>query len=141
MFFTALLVSTSYASLLILGYLGTAVFAAAFCGPFWVHVVGRFLPQIVAFTAVILFNLVLFYMPSNSLRSGNKEVSLPGWWLFYYSLLTAVNMVLGVFLAVTRIALLLLLSLLDISRVDRSLFPYWRSLDSGYQGFYGMVLL
>lgn len=85
--------------------------------------------------------MVLFTLASTSLHKGNMEVSRPGWWLFYYSLLTSVNMVLGILLAVTRITLQLLLSILDISRVDRSLFPYWRSLDSGYTGFYGMVLM
>lgn len=50
-------------------------------------------------------------------------------------------MVLGLLLAAVRIGLLLLLSLLDISRVDRSMLPYLKHLDKGYTGFYGMLVL
>ena len=50
-------------------------------------------------------------------------------------------MVLGAFLAVIRIVQLVLLSILDISRVDRSIFPYMKVYDNGYTAFYGQVLL
>lgn len=42
--FTSVQVSTSYVSLLILGYVGTAIFSVGFCGYFWEHVVGRVVP-------------------------------------------------------------------------------------------------
>lgn len=63
-----------------------------------------------------------------------------GCYLFLFWLLTSVNMVLGILLAAIRLALSLLLSVLDISRMDRSMLPYLRQFDKGYMGFYGMVL-
>ena len=50
-------------------------------------------------------------------------------------------MVLGMLLAFVRLFLVLLASVLDVSRVDRSTLPFLRWMDKGYLGFYGMVLL
>lgn len=50
-------------------------------------------------------------------------------------------MVVGLFLSVVRIVLLVVLSIFDIARVDRSMFPYLRTRDTGYMGFYGQLLL
>ena len=91
--------------------------------------------------ALIGANFVLFMFATLTVRRGNKEITKPGWWLFFFYVLTSVNMVLGALLAGLRISLLLLLTILDISRVDRSLLPYLRWLDAGYTGFYGMLLL
>ena len=33
------------------------------------------------------------------------------------------------------------MALADIARVDRSMLPYFKYLDKGYMGFYGMMLL
>ena len=137
----AVQISTSYLSLRIIGYLGTVLLTAFFCRYFWTQVVSHFLGYIVAYTIVLCINLAMWAASGTTLRRNNKEVARPGWWLFVQTVLTAHNMVVGVLLAVFRIALLLVLSILDISRVDRSMLPYWRSLDNGYVGFYGMLLL
>ena len=139
--FSALQISTSFVSLLILGYIGTAVFTMLLCGYFWTHIVRRIVPQIVTFVSIVSLHIFLFDMAATTLRRGKKEVAKPGWWLFYYTLLTSLTMVLGIFLAGIRLILLMLLSILDLSRVDRSLLPYFKRLDKGYMGFYGMLVL
>ena len=139
--FAAVQISTSYLSLIIIGYLGTILLTALFCPYFWSAVVYPALGRISAFLIVIGLNVAMGLLSGLTLRRNNKEVAKPGWWLFCYSILTAYNMVLGLLLAVVRIVLLLVLSILDISRVDRSMLPYLRFLDKGYMGFYGMLLL
>lgn len=100
-----------------------------------------FRTSLLSLVALVFANMVLYMLATITVRPGNKEVKKPGWWLFFFYVLTAINMVLGYLLAGARIALLLIMSILDISRVDRSLLPYLRWADGGYTGFYGMLLL
>ena len=139
--FAALQISTSQLSLIILGYLGTAGFTAMFCSYFWTAIMTRARTNVLSLLALIVANAVLYMFATATVRRGNKEVMAPGWFIFFFYVLTAINMVLGYLLAGLRIALLLIMSILDISRVDRSLLPYLRWLDAGYTGFYGMLLL
>lgn len=139
--YAAVQVSTSFLSLHILGYVGTVVFTALLCKYFWTIFVARLLPAIASITVVIAIQIVLDWLARRTTRRGSQEVKMPGWWLFFYSMITSVNLVIGFLLVVIRIALLLVISVLDISRVDRSIFPYWQDKDKGYMGFYGMILL
>lgn len=58
--FAALQVSTAYLCLVVLGYLGTALFSALLCGYFWTDVVPRVRTQLGTFAVVILANFLMF---------------------------------------------------------------------------------
>lgn len=68
--FAAIQVSTSFLSLLILGYLGTALLTALFCRHFWTKVVFRYLNKIATFVAVILIDLTLGKLAGLTTRRG-----------------------------------------------------------------------
>ena len=139
--FSALQISTAYLSLILLSYIGTAILSTVFCGYFWTHVVHRQGAVLALLAAGTVWGKAVDYLTSFTMARNSKFVRRPGWWLFLYTSQSAVAMVTGLMFALFRIVLLLLVSLVDVARVDRSLLPHFRWLDAGYKGFYGMVLL
>ena len=76
--FAALQASTAYLSLLVIGYLGSALLSALFCGYFWTQVVPRIKYQLITFAVVMCTNVLAFWLATFTVRQGNKEVTRPG---------------------------------------------------------------
>ena len=61
--------------------------------------------------------------------------------MLLYAIMGTINSIIGVLLAVTRIILLLIFSVLEIQRLDRSIFANYQMFDGGYMAFYGIILM
>jgi len=79
-------------------------------------------------------------MIGSRVTDGRTIIKAKGW-VAYYIIFSFAQVAFGLLLAITRIILLVITSLVAINRLDRNLFTVGQRLDNGYGSFMGMVAM
>lgn len=135
-----ILLSTSVFQLYLVGSIVTFGLTVISTQYFWTIIVARLWPWLVAFIAIFAFNsIIMTILVGNKLISDGHRIRHPGWWVFYIMTMSFANLLVGLLVAIVRVVLMLLVTVLAIGNLSRTIFIVFPFLDLSHNSFKAMV--
>eukprot|EP00803_Ostreobium_quekettii_P003142 evm.model.scf_1528.1 EVM.evm.TU.scf_1528.1 scf_1528:11768-14084(+) len=140
-YFFGVLTSTAVIQIQLFGFLFSLVLAVLANLPNIYTLVQAIGFWVLALLAAVIFNRLVVVLLGNWLFSDGLHIHHPQLFFLYMFIFSMIHLVLGVFHAIVRLALLLLTTLLVLNRLDVTPFTTLRALDGGHNAFMSMLVL
>ncbi|GLI65583.1 hypothetical protein VaNZ11_009156 [Volvox africanus] len=135
-FFFGVLMSTAVIQLYMVGVLLSVILAVLTHPWTWHYLMPNIWLYIVAIAAVFVLNkFVLIGYVGNAFLSDGDHIYRPAAWLAFIFIMSITNLVIGLLLAVYRIVLLLLTSVLALGKLEVTIFTFFSWLDLAHTSF------
>ncbi|GIL92886.1 hypothetical protein Vretifemale_20370 [Volvox reticuliferus] len=135
-FFFGVLMSTAVIQLYMVGVLLSVILAVLTHPWTWHYLMPKIWLYIVAIAAVFILNkYVLIGYVGDTFLSDGDHIYRPAAWLAFIFIMSITNLVIGLLLAVYRIVLLLLTSVLALGKLEVTIFTFFSGLDLAHTSF------
>ncbi|GIL44401.1 hypothetical protein Vafri_1885 [Volvox africanus] len=135
-FFFGVLMSTAVIQLYMVGVLLSVILAVLAHPWTWHYLMPKIWLYIVAIAAVFVLNkYILIGYVGNAFLSDGDHIYRPAAWLAFIVIMSITNLVIGLLLAVYRIVLLVLTSVLALGKLEVTIFTFFSWLDLAHASF------